>query len=392
LYWHKQFKTRAFTLIELLVVIAIIAILIGFLLPAVQKVREAAAVTQCLANGKQITLAFMNFESTYSKLPSYHGVFPELDPFTGNTNVKNSNVYGSYNVHLLPYIEQENLYKQIAADIANNNGNTFPTPASNPCGKSSWVPPHYSEKQVLVNGVMQKIMVLDPGTNQWNPPCGVQDISSLSNVGIWNLKIRSSIIPLLRCPSDPTLPSNALTSDGWGATNYLANWNTLGASIGDGTSPFGLWSKNKMGYFSPAVSLSTITDGLSNTLLVAEAYAQCDGRSRIAFYAANRHNFGISEGGRIVIPEQVMEIPKGDYDGPNGVPNTMMFQVRPFAGSSDSFPDNQDCCHRWRAQTGHQAINVFFADGSSRKITKNIALGTWALLMLPADSKVIPDF
>ena len=387
---NKTKPQNAFTLIELLVVIAIIGILIGLLLPAVQKVRESAAITQCMSNGRQISLAMANFNTVNSKLPSYHGTFPTLDPSTGGTNVQNTGVFGSWVVHLLPYLEQDNLYKQIAEDISANKGNGSSSITSNPCGKSTWVPAHYTEK--TVPGIPQKMMVLDPGTKQWDPPCAVQNITAVSSVGIWNPKFHSKTISLLRCPSDASLPINSLSSEGWSTTNYLANWNALGFSQGDGATPFGLWSKNNLGFFSPPVELSTISDGLSNTILAAEGFALCDGRSRVAFYAANRHNLGISEGGRIVVPEQVMEIPKGDYDGPNGIPNTMMFQVQPFAGSSDSFPDNQDCCHRWRAQTPHQVMNIFLADGSSRKLTKNTSMNIWALLLLPADAKVIPDF
>jgi prepilin-type N-terminal cleavage/methylation domain-containing protein len=115
----KLVRTRSpggFTLIELLVVIAIIAILIGLLLPAVQKVREAAARMQSANNLKQLGLACHNFESAYGYLP-YCGLHTgETGALDVNNGFANVNVQGSgtWIYQILPYIEQENLYKSWA--------------------------------------------------------------------------------------------------------------------------------------------------------------------------------------------------------------------------------------------------------------------------------------
>jgi prepilin-type N-terminal cleavage/methylation domain-containing protein/prepilin-type processing-associated H-X9-DG protein len=132
-------RRSGFTLIELLVVIAIIAILVGLLLPAVQKVRDAAARMSCQNNLKQLGLAYMNYESTYSGFPPYAIQPNPSDPSTFALAFKAQ----GWGTPLLPYVEQGPLFSMynqnaIFSDPAVNQGvsdtplKVFQCPSSSP--------------------------------------------------------------------------------------------------------------------------------------------------------------------------------------------------------------------------------------------------------------------
>jgi len=224
-----------FTLIELLVVIAIIAILIALLLPAVQKVREAAARIQCTNNLKQLSLAFHSYHDIYKKLPQNFGG-------VGGWYGPNSQAY-SWIVQILPFFEQSALFN--AANLGNTTAAGLPT--------------------TNLNTVVQ-------GTPLMATP-----------------------VPMLRCPSDPLGGQTLFTdrADQGGVACTITNYKGVcGANWGWGDAP---WSSgwqagatdqngldngngilyrsngwNGMGYPARTVTLLSVTDGTSNTFMIGE--------------------------------------------------------------------------------------------------------------------------
>ncbi|MGH7170186.1 MAG: DUF1559 domain-containing protein [Gemmataceae bacterium] len=241
----KRSRRRlGFTLIELLVVIAIVAVLIALLLPAVQKVRAAAARLSCSNNLKQIGLA----------LTSYHDIYLILPPAKINSgsswskptsfySARDGGVFKVYNhtgfTLLLPYIEQENLYTMY----------DFTKPACN----SSWSQSYYP-----ATGCQP--------TDLANYPNGVNGTSNVAVVG--------TLVKIYLCPAD-RLPDITTTAGYWayGETNGAHSNYLFNCYLATDYTPDYAASRFDAGMFGTngAARFADVTDGLSNTLAVGEA-------------------------------------------------------------------------------------------------------------------------
>jgi prepilin-type N-terminal cleavage/methylation domain-containing protein len=222
-------RRSAFTLIELLVVIAIIALLIGLLLPAVQKVREAAARTQCTNNLKQIGLGFHNYHDAVGALPP-----DRIAP----------NGYTTWAALILPYIEQDNIYKKW--DITQSYGNQAAV-------GSPGDPAPYNLKTYICPGRRDTNVNLSVGEPTSNNTSGVLRPGGESDYGT-------------SCG-----PVNGSTLDTPGAGMIVIGyWESNPVTPSGGTPPAGAvitkWhGRNK---------LTDVTDGTSNTLMVGEKHCR----------------------------------------------------------------------------------------------------------------------
>ncbi len=341
-------KRNAFTLIELLVVIAIIAVLIGLLLPAVQKVREAAARVQCQNNFKQLGLAMHNYEGAAGHLPSaYLGTVPAA--YAGYPAYFFS---WSALAQLNPYLEQTNIYNKM--DL------TQP--------------------------------IYDPNNNY--------------NITPANQFAVSQTIKLFLCPSDKMASVDAAYGlSAMGPTNYAV---CVGTGAAAGTSPGSPWNTDGMFEAQTTFRLVDITDGLSSTAMMSESslgdgpesatgaipgspqtvYAYAGFGTMLSDSAcASANQWNVEQHRGFTWASGEMRCASYNHYYP---PNSATCDCVTNEGATTPTPYESDA---FRSARSHHTggVNLLLGDGSVRFVGNSVSLPTWRALATRSGQEVISD-
>jgi prepilin-type N-terminal cleavage/methylation domain-containing protein/prepilin-type processing-associated H-X9-DG protein len=315
----KHWRAEGFTLIELLVVIAIIAILIGLLVPAVQKVREAAARIKCQNNLKQFGLACHMYHDVNGYLPQGGKLL-----FAPNDNIWDGNFWwnadkGSWLVHTLPYMEQDNLYKQIPdMDVPDSNSIGRSTLSQHKLPYGRCPSDDYSVDAVVCNYVGS----LGPqcatggcGYDPWQSTC--------NNQAVW-----------------PWPPSPDHGNEFFNNVQIRGMFNRLGVKM----------------------KLASAPDGLSNTIFIGESMP--GEHDHLA-----QNNWAPQNGGNSHCTTIIPINNKSDYHDPNG--DRCVNPARNYQNWSVS----------WGFKSRHSGgTNFVFGDGSVHFLSESIDYRTYQLL------------
>lgn len=333
-----------FTLVELLVVMAIIAILMGLLLPAVQKVREAAARTQSQNNLKQIGLAAHNFNDSQGKLPPTYGWRPKL---AEGQRYKAGASLGSAFFHLLPYIEQHALYE--SSNTAKTSIYTLDPRSSSSVNDYTGPPTNY--------GYIYRV------TTTYDAYPATTTIPSTTFYSAYPV-VYGKRVNLYVAAHDP----------GNTSPNYYSSY-AVNAEIMD-----------------KELAIQQITDGTSNTVLAAEAYGTCTSDSnayRINGWSYPYPGYGYSQSVSYEYPAtperntstttsyKYTYVPRF-YQSPGKT-----FQVRPLPSQCDgSVPQGLSA----------GSIQVALGDGSIRGLNPSMDASTWNSAVTPTAGEVLKDW
>jgi prepilin-type N-terminal cleavage/methylation domain-containing protein/prepilin-type processing-associated H-X9-DG protein len=301
-------KRSGFTLIELLVVIAIIGILMALLLPAIQKVREAANRMLCGSQLRQLGIAMHNYHNDYNRL--VEGVPPYLTPPGYGC------CWGTWMMPILPYIEQDALFK-----LYRNYGGNDDT------------------GRAMTGGAMT--LRYGNGTN---------------------LEVTRSRIKMLTCPSDtPNAPLSRITNH-----SYALNFGTTG-----------VWQQNTLNgvqlmgapfYYQSStlrkVSLGSISDGTSNTMLAADVIMGQQTDLRGFTWWGDSAGFTTYLGPNSPLPDVMNDRSYCVNQAPNPPCNGVPTATNPPMGAA-------------RSRHAGGGVNVVMGDGSIRFVANGIAIPIW---------------
>jgi prepilin-type N-terminal cleavage/methylation domain-containing protein/prepilin-type processing-associated H-X9-DG protein len=324
--YHRK---RGFTLIELLVVIAIIAILIGLLLPAVQKVRDAAARMSCQNNLKQIGLALHNYHDANGFFPPAYSVILTTPSAT------------SWGVYILPYMEQDNLYKQF--NLTGTIGSTANQAATSTHLKVFQCPATPNPNRLYTDGPV-------PGA-AFVPTWGNGTLTWTASAGDYTVTTGIRVATL-----------NACFADGGGGNRDGA---LESVALANPSAPL------------TGTRIPAITDGTSNTMVIGEL------AGRPAVYRA----------GKLVAPTSPFSGAGwgGALSGENWFIGSLFDGSEPANGG----PCVVNCTNsrgRGLYSFHTSAANVVLADGSVRSISASINHCTFAFLVTKKKGEVIPDY